>query len=156
MYSIIWGKEKGEWLNIENKMYVVFKNNKTTLKFPKCNIEEEAFIGKNGMTKDKEEGDGKTPVGEFNLGLILGTHKNEKNINGLEYIQITEDMYWVDDIKSKYYNKLVSIRNVEKDWNSAEHLIEYPVQYEYLLEIKTNPKNISGKGSRDIFALHKL
>lgn len=137
-------------------MYVVFKNNKTTLKFPKCNIEEEAFIGKNGMTKDKEEGDGKTPVGEFNLGLILGTHKNEKNINGLEYIQITEDMYWVDDIKSKYYNKLVSIRNVEKDWNSAEHLIEYPVQYEYLLEIKTNPKNISGKGSRDIFALHKL
>lgn len=143
-------------MNIENKIYVFSKNNKYILKFPKYNIETNAYIGKNGMTKDKREGDGKTPVGEFELGLILGTHKHEKNINGLEYIQIIEDMYWVDDIKSKYYNMLVNIKNVEKDWDSAEHLIEYPVQYEYLLEIKTNPKNISGKGSRDIFALHKL
>lgn len=143
-------------MNIENKIYVFSKNNKYILKFPKYNIETNAYIGKNGMTKDKREGDGKTPVGEFELGLILGTHKHEKNINGLEYIQIIEDMYWVDDIKSKYYNKLVNIKNIEKDWDSAEHLIEYSVQYEYLLEIKTNPKNIKGKGSRGIFALHKL
>lgn len=99
------------------------------------------------MTKDKKEGDGKTPIGEFELGLILGTHSNVKNINGLEYIQITKDMYWVDDPKSKYYNQLVNIKNVKKDWNSAEHLIEYQVQYEYLIEIKTNPNCIPGKGS---------
>ena len=36
---------------------------------------------------------------------------------------------------------------VEKDWNSAEHLVDYPVQYEYLVEIKSNPLNVSGKGS---------
>lgn len=56
-------------------------------------------------------------------------------------------MYWVDDANSKYYNKLVNIFDVNKDWNSAEHLIDYPIQYEYLIEIKTNPNNIPGKGS---------
>jgi len=56
-------------------------------------------------------------------------------------------MYWIDDPKSKYYNQLVDILEVQKDWESAEHLIDYPIQYEYLIEIKSNPKNIQGKGS---------
>lgn len=56
-------------------------------------------------------------------------------------------MYWVDDSKSKYYNQLVDISKVEKDWNSAEHLIDYQIQYEYLIEIKTNPNNTPEKGS---------
>lgn len=81
--------------------------------------------------------------------------KTEKNINGIKYTQITEDMYFIDDPKSKYYNELVSIKDIEKDWNSAEHLIDYKVQYEYLIEIKTNPENIKGKGSRNIFTLPK-
>lgn len=67
--------------------------------------------------------------------------------NGLKYMQITKDMYWVDDSNSKYYNQLVDISKVQKDWNSAEHLIDYPIQYEYLIEIKTNPINIPRKGS---------
>ena len=36
---------------------------------------------------------------------------------------------------------------MQKDWKSAEHLIEYPKQYEYAIELKTNPNNIKGKGS---------
>ena len=62
-------------------------------------------------------------------------------------MKITNDMYWVDDSKSEYYNQLVDISKVKKDLNSAEHLIDYPIQYEYLIEIKTNPKNIKGDGS---------
>ena len=56
-------------------------------------------------------------------------------------------MYWVDDSNSKYYNQIVDITKENKDWNSAEHLIEYPTQYEYFVEIKINPENIPGKGS---------
>jgi len=114
---------------------------------PKYNIEVNAYIGKNGVTREKEEGDGKTPIGEFNLGIILGTHQEVNNKNGLKYLKITNDMYWVDDIKSKYYNQLVDISKVKKDWKSAEHLIDYPIEYQYLIEIKTNPNNIKGKGS---------
>ena len=131
-----------------NKIFVlVQENNRAILKFPEHNIETIAYIGRNGVTKDKIEGDGKTPIGEFELGLILGTHFNIQNKNALKYKQITQNMYWVDDTTSKYYNQLVDISKVQKDWESAEHLIDYPIEYEYLIEIKTNPKNTPRKGS---------
>ena len=108
--------------------------------------ETEAFIGINGVTKEKVEGDGKTPIGTFDLGITFGTHKFLNSINR-KYIQINNNLYWVDDIKSKYYNQLVDITKVNKDWNSAEHLIEYSREYEYAVEIKVNPENVPGKGS---------
>ena len=127
---------------ITNKICVcVTKDNKAILKFPKCNITTSAYIGRNGATNNKYEGDGKTPLGEFELGVILSTHANTKGI------RIDKEMYWVDDSKSKYYNQLVNTTNIEKDWRTAEHLIEYPIQYEYLIEIKANPHNIRNKGS---------
>ena len=133
----------------DNKIYVDITKEKTTLKFPKCNIETNVYIGENGWTSGKKEGDGKTPLGEFELGIFLGMHSKEEvqKQTNLEYNKIDENMYWVDDINSKYYNQLVDITKVQKDWNSAEHLIDYPIQYEYLIDIKTNPKNIPGKGS---------
>ena len=109
-------------------------------------FETNAFIGKNGCTVNKKEGDCKTPLGIYNLGIAFGMHKSLKNLR-VGYIQINNDLYWVDDVKSKYYNKLVDISKVNKDWNSAEHLIEYPKQYEYAIEIKTNPNNLPGQGS---------
>lgn len=133
---------------IDNNIYVFFKdNNKAVLKFPKCNIETDAYIGKNGMTIEKIEGDLKTPIGEFEIGIVLSMNEISKKKIGLNYIQINENMYWVDDEKSIYYNQLADTSKVKKDWNSAEHLMDYKVQYEYLIEIKTNPNNIPGKGS---------
>lgn len=131
---------------IDNKINVLINKNKSILKFDKCDLKTTAFIGKNGATINKQEGDDCTPIGEFELGLILGTHDEiyNKNVN---YKKIDANMYWVDDSNSKYYNKLVDITKIEKDWNSAEHLIEYPIQYEYLIEIKSNPLNIPNNGS---------
>ena len=60
--------------------------------------------------------------------------------NKIEYKNIDEYLYWVDDINSKYYNQLVDSRNINKDWKSAEHLIEYPNEYEYVIEIKSMKK----------------
>ena len=118
-----------------------------TLYFWENNIKvfsTKAFIGKNGITNDKKEGDGKTPIGKYNLGVAFGTHNEVKFSN---YIKINENLHWVDDVNSKFYNQLVDITKVRKDWNSSEHLIEYPKQYEYAIEIKTNPQNVPGKGS---------
>ena len=117
----------------------VYENNEKILK-------TEAFIGRNGATKNKVEGDGKTPIGKYERGLCFGTHE-EKEISINDYIKIDENMYWIDDIRSKYYNQMVDITKVKKDWKSAEHLIEYPRQYEYAIEIKTNKENIPCKGS---------
>lgn len=132
-------------IKIENKIYVISKEeSKWVLKFPKLNIETTAYIGKNGTTHNKKEGDGKTPIGEFKLGTVLRMHGDIKN---KKCRQINKNMYWVDDSKSKYYNQLVDITQVKKDWISAEHLIDYPIEYEYLVEIKTNSNNIPEKGS---------
>lgn len=112
-------------------------------------LKTDAFIGKNGMTVDKKEGDGKTPKGIYELGLAFGMHdKKQISIdNSIKYMKINENLYWVDDVNSIYYNQLVDSRKVIKDWKSAEHLIEYPKQYEYAIEIRTNIENVPGKGS---------
>ena len=120
------------------KLYLVDKDSKIT-------FQADAYVGQNGMTKGEQEGDRKTPIGVFNLGLVFGMHKNI-NCN-LEYMNINENLYWVDDVNSAYYNQLVDITNVRQDWITSEHLIEYPIQYEYALEIKTNPNNAKGRGS---------
>ena len=114
-----------------------------------------AYIGKNGITDNKKESDGKTPSGKFELGLAFGMHKKEeiKIPLNIKYIQITSDLYWIDDINSIYYNKLVDIKKVKREWNSAEHLIDYSKQYEYAIEIKSNKENISGNRKCNFSAL---
>ena len=140
--------------NINNKqMIIVNKFNRTqnaTLSFYNKNkklFETKAFIGENGTTINKIERDGKTPEGTFEFGLFFGMHSKEslEIDENIEYIQINKHLYWVDDIYSKYYNQLIDITKVRKDWRSAEHLIEYLNEYEYAIEIKTNPENIKGK-----------
>lgn len=125
---------------------IIYSNNNAVLYFKKYNIKTEAFIGKNGATPNKIEGDEKTPIGVFELGKAFGTH-NKDEILYNDYTVITDNLYWVDDTKSKYYNKLVDVSKIEKDWESAEHLADYKEQYEYAIEIKSNPKNIPNKGS---------
>ena len=132
---------------MNNTIYVKKENNKYYLIYD--DGKEECYIGKNGLTNNKKEGDLKTPIGEFKLGIAFGIHEEKEiNINQtLKYIQINKNLYWVDDPNSKYYNQLVDITKEKKDWNSAEHLIEHTIPYEYAIEIKTNPQNIPGKGS---------
>lgn len=104
-----------------------------------------AYLGRNGVSQSKKENDGTTPAGTYKLGIAFGT-KKMLNTN-ITYIPIDENYYWVDDEKSKYYNEMVNVLQVEKDWKSAEHLISYKIQYEYAIEIKYNQEKIKGKGS---------
>lgn len=109
-------------------------------------METDGFIGKNGLGKEFE-GDLKTPVGEFELGLAFGV--NEVVNTELEYYKLNENMYWVCDSNSKYYNEFVDCTKVEKDWNykECEHLIDENIAYEYAIEIKYNKEKSKGKGS---------
>lgn len=113
------------------------------------NFKAEAFIGENGTTTQKEEGDKKTPIGEFELGMAFGMHNRDtlKLDSNIKYVQLTDSMYWVSDYNSKYYNEFVDIKETKKEWTEAEHLIQYKIQYEYAIEIKINQHNIPKKGS---------
>ena len=86
------------------------------------------YVGKNGVTANKVEGDYCTLSGLYSLGFGFGTEPIDTEI---EYRIINCDCYWVDDINSLNYNQWVESKNIT--WNSAEHLIDHPQSYHYYL-----------------------
>ena len=122
---------------------------KARLKFEKYKIDVEARIGLNGLTKTPHEDSNATPIGTFKFGLAFGFRRFQVN-NSLKYQIINKNLYWVSDIKSKYYNKLVDITKVPKgsfNTKKSEHLIDYPTVYEFAIEIMFNPQNDPRRGS---------
>lgn len=107
-------------------------------------LETEALIGKNGLGKTRE-GDGKTPIGTFRFTDAFGILENSET--KMNYTQVNENHYWVDDGESKYYNQFISTDEVEKDWKSAEHICEYGESYHYVLATSYNSDCIPGLGS---------
>lgn len=107
-------------------------------------LETDAVIGINGLGK-KREGDGKTPIGVFGFMEAFGIMENPGT--EMEYTQVDERHYWVDDSNSNYYNQFVSIDEVEIDWESAEHICEYEESYDYVLATSYNAEGIPGVGS---------
>ena len=131
---------------MENCILVKKENNQFYLTYKSMKVE--ATIGKNGLTKDLVEGDMKTPIGEFDLGIAFGMHERcEFDMNeDIPYFKIQNNQYWIDDINSKFYNQLIMMDKEPKI--SGEHLIDFANEdYEYAIEIKVNPHNFIGKGS---------
>ena len=72
----------------------------------------------------KKEGDGRSPAGIFNLSAVFG-FTPEDQMTGLKmpYIPITEMIECVDDVKSEYYNRIVSYKAIDSvDWHSSEKM----------------------------------
>lgn len=106
----------------------------------------DGYCGHNGMSVDKREGDRRTPVGTYSFIQAFGTLENPGA--KLPYKQLDQYDYWVDDSDSIYYNQMVSTRQVEKDWKSAEHLMSVVPQYRYSLALNYNTQERTpGKGS---------
>jgi len=85
-----------------------------------------AYVGKNGVSAGKREGDGTTPAGLFPVGPAFGLEESPRT--NLDYRTVTTDSYWVDDPDSVFYNQWVE-GTVQKDWSHAERLCDYPQQY---------------------------
>tara|TARA_Y100000996_G_scaffold343955_1_gene281625 strand:+ start:237 stop:734 length:498 start_codon:yes stop_codon:yes gene_type:complete len=133
-------------------MTIILKN-KATLVFDdfifKCSI------GKKGLTKNKVEGDKKSPIGLFSLGnLYYRKDRHTKPSTKLKCIPIKKDMGWCDDIKSvKNYNKII---NIKKNRVHFEKLYRKDYKYDFLIPINYNSKKpIIGKGSAIFIHLTK-
>ena len=103
-------------------------------------------IGKRGLTKNKKEGDKKTPRGTFGIeNLYYRKDRLEKPLTSLKCIEIEKDMGWCDDIfVPKKYNKIIKIDKKIKH----EKLNRKDHKYDLLIPIKYNfKKPISGLGS---------
>ena len=132
-------------------MTIVLKN-KVTLIFDEFIFQ--CAIGKKGMTKNKIEGDKKTPTGTYSLdNLYYRKDRHQKPNTKLKCIPIKKNMGWCNDLRSKKkYNKLVNVN--EKV--SHEKLFRKDHKYDFLIPINYNTKNTKlGKGSAIFIHLTK-
>lgn len=101
-------------------------------------------IGKNGIGKERE-GDLKTPRGFFSPLFAFGIADNPGT--QLPYKKVNASLYWVDDSRSKYYNRMVSVKEIEKDWKHAEDLIKEWDSYQYAIVLDYNHRCVPEAGS---------
>ena len=123
---------------------IIYLKNKDTLQVD--TFEFKCCIGKNGLSKNKIEGDNKTPVGLFKLGnLYYRKDKTNKPNSKLKKILIKKNMGWCNDINyKKKYNKLIKINNNIRH----EKLFRKDYKYDLFIPIKYNyHKPIPGRGS---------
>ena len=116
--------------------------NKDTLIFDEFKFK--CAIGKNGLKKNKTEGDKSTPKGIFSLGkLYYRSDRVPKPETNLTTKKITKNLGWCDISNNKYYNQEVSsLKNVNK-----ENFFRKDNKYDYLIIINYNKNKIKNKGS---------
>ena len=103
-------------------------------------------IGKNGLTKNKKEGDKKTPKGKFEIeNLYFRKDRINKPETLLKCVEIKKDMGWCDDENYPLkYNKLIKINKKIRH----EKLKRKDHKYDLFIPIKYNfKKPIPGLGS---------
>ena len=123
---------------------IIFVKNKHSLQIDEFQFK--CCIGKKGSTRNKKEGDNKTPKGTYKIeNLYYRKDRLKKPKTSLKCIQIKEDMGWCNDIRyPKKYNKLFKIK---KSINH-EKLKRKDFKYDLIIPIKYNfEKPVSGKGS---------
>jgi len=123
---------------------IIYVKNKHTLQ-----VEDFRFkccIGKGGTTKNKKEGDKKTPKGIFEIeNLYFRKDRIKKPKTLLKCIEIKKEMGWCDDIRfPEKYNKLLKIKKNTKH----EKLKRNDHKYDLIIPIKYNfKKPVIGLGS---------
>ena len=95
-------------------------------------------IGKKGISKNKVEGDLRTPSGKFNLGnLYWRSDRIKKPETKLFCKKIKKNMGWCNDSNSPYYNKEIQINKKIKH----EKLYRHDYKYNYFIVIHYNYPN---------------
>ena len=110
-------------------------------------------IGKNGIRKNKLEGDFCTPSGKFEVGKLYWRPDRVKlPETKFPCKEIKKNMGWCNDVNSRFYNKEIKINKKIKH----EKLYRYDHKYDYFILIKYNyEKTIKNKGSAIFIHLTK-
>ena len=123
-------------------MIINLKNKDTLI----CDdFEFKCSIGKNGLNRNKFEGDKCTPIGTFSLGPVYyRSDRVAKPDTELKTIKINKRMGWCDDPNNAHYNRKVRLNKK----NKGEKFYRKDKIYDILLVINYNTKKIiKNKGS---------
>jgi len=104
----------------------------------------------------KSEGDGKSPMGVFELGQAYGYLPPEVVDTRLPYTQSDSDLVCIDDAENEYYNMVVNIR--EKGLNTAhlpshEEMVRRDSLYKFTVFVEHNTESAE-KGAGSCIFLH--
>lgn len=115
-----------------------------------------AYLGDNGVTWNKRDGDKATPAGEFDILYYIGINDRGSN---LKYVPISDGDVWVCDPDSLYYNTMQR-NSGTRDWDAAQAENLYRkfhddysaacIMFNYNGDGLRSDTAVSGKGS-DIF-----
>lgn len=96
----------------------------------------------------KHEGDTRAPAGLFRLSTAFGYAAEKPAAWKMPYVSLTPTVECVDDVRSKYYNRVVDRATVSPDWNSSEHMLYSEGQYRWGLVVDDNTDPVvPGAGS---------
>jgi L,D-peptidoglycan transpeptidase YkuD (ErfK/YbiS/YcfS/YnhG family) len=109
------------------------------------NLKFKCALGKAGIGNKKAEGDNITPIGIFRIVKIYYRKDRIKKItSNFRPIEISKDMCWCDDPKSKKYNQLIKLPT---KYNN-EKLFKKNNIYDLIIVLNYNMKPvIKNKGS---------
>ena len=121
------------------------------IKFAKYTFK--CFLGKNGLTYNKKEGDYKTPKGTFFLRSVMyRSDRVKKPKTNLPIYIIKKNHVCCDDPNNPFYNKIFETKN----FDLGEKLWRKDILYDILVVIGYNDNPIiKGKGSAIFLHLSK-
>lgn len=115
-------------------------------------------IGLHQIPKDakliKKEGDGKAPAGIFRLHQAFGYAPYDIEY---PYVVYKETDHCIDDVNSRYYNKIVDSTKIQKDYQSHERMKFPKNYYKYGIVVGHNGITegaISKKGAGSCIFIH--
>ncbi|MBO0847460.1 MAG: hypothetical protein J2P22_18840 [Nocardioides sp.] len=112
-------------------------------------------IGYGGLVAPHQrvQGTGTTPLGTVRLISAFGSHRRAASWN-LPYRRIRKGDYWVEDNRSRYYNRYRNKSQGGFRWwipadkvNSSERLRSFPVQYEFSVVTSYNHRQVRHRGA---------
>ena len=99
----------------------ILVKNKETLIFDEFKFK--CSLGKRGITKNKLEGDKKTPRGIYDLGnLYYRNDKNQKPKTKIKCIPISKKMGWCDDVHNKKKDEVTEFLNSLEDDDDVQNV----------------------------------
>ena len=115
-----------------------------------------AYLGENGVTWNKRDGDKATPAGEYDILYYIGINDRGSK---LKYVSVSDGDVWVCDPDSRYYNTMQRDSGA-RDWDTAQAENLYRkfhddysaacIMFNYNGDGLQSGTAVSGKGS-DIF-----
>jgi L,D-peptidoglycan transpeptidase YkuD (ErfK/YbiS/YcfS/YnhG family) len=111
-------------------------------------------IGYGGLVvgSRRKQGTGTTPLGTWRLLGSFGTHARASTWD-LRYRKIRRGDYWVQDNRSRFYNRYRNKSQGGFRWwlrsgpNTSERLTDYPTQYEYAVNTSFNRNQVRHRGA---------